>query len=125
MQSFPALSPTSECSTSPEFLSLHKRTPEIHHIVPTAGEVNSRLVQEAKARVYKITHTSGGSSASKKGAAGKAQPVLEPVLEEQPKWLLLREVVEEIQAQRGAIASMYHSTTRTAPSGDQVCHRCT
>lgn len=78
--------------------------------------------------MYKVTHTSGGSSKSKKGAGGKAQPVLEPVLEEQPKWLLLREVVEEIQAQRGVIASIDPSTAEAGPparSGDKVCCCCT
>lgn len=40
--------------------------------------------------------------------------MLEPVLEEQPKWLLLREVVEEVQAQRGAIASL----APAAPAAD-------
>jgi hypothetical protein len=51
-------------------------------------------LQEAKGRVYTVELT-----------APQAKPELNPVLEEQPKWLLLQQIAGEIQLQRGLLVS--------------------
>lgn len=71
---------------------------------PAHRQAPAPSVQEAKARVYKVIRN-GAPPRAEKGA-GSAGPALEAVLEEQPKWLLLREIAEEVQAQRGAILSL-------------------
>jgi hypothetical protein len=69
-------------------------------------------MQEAKARVYKVEPEV--RSPSDDVAAPK--PQLVPVLEEMPKWALLRHVAEEIQTQRGLLASRAHAAA-SAPVG--------
>lgn len=61
-------------------------------------------VQEAKARVYKMVAAPPSKAAS--GSAAKTTAKVTPVLEEQPEWVLLRQVAEEIQAQRSLIKSL-------------------
>lgn len=76
------------------------------------------VFQEAKARVYKVTHDvpqMGEAARNKAGAAvPKAEPQLVPVLEEMPKWSLLQQVAEEVQTQRGLLASRAGDPAATA-----------
>lgn len=66
-------------------------------------------VQEAKARVYKVTHL-----AARHAQRSVPKPQVVPVLEEMPKWELLRHVSEEIQTQRGLLASRADSAPDSA-----------
>eukprot|EP00892_Ulva_mutabilis_P008481 jgi/Ulvmu1/6004/UM026_0130.1 len=78
---------------------------------------------EAKARVYKVTRSAASARGSKSGGS-KSEPALEAVLEEQPKWLLLREIAEEIQAQRGSIVSLQSNST-TSSGGASASEQAT
>jgi hypothetical protein len=60
--------------------------------------------------VYKVGRAAPTKAASSATAAAQAYPVLE----EQPKWVLLRQVAEEIQLQRGLIASLAGGATVVA-----------
>lgn len=62
-------------------------------------------MQEAKARVYKVEPSVHAQS----NGAAAPKPQLVPVLEDMPKWALLRHVAEEIQTQRGLLASRAHA----------------
>jgi hypothetical protein len=65
-------------------------------------------LQEAKGRVYTVELT-----------APQAKPELKPVLEEQPKWVLLQQIAGEIQLQRGLLVSQSAASDagRSAASG--------
>ncbi|PSC75286.1 DNA repair endonuclease UVH1 [Micractinium conductrix] len=80
------------------------------------------IFEAAKSRVYKLKQAGGGAAAAAQkrkrragegedaaggggggGGARAAAPAVEPVLEVMPKWELLREVLEEIQAERAKL----------------------
>jgi hypothetical protein len=68
-------------------------------------------MQEAKARVYKVVQPP-----PKRGTAAASKPHLSPVLQEMPKWPVLRQLAEEIQVQRSLLASLADAQPHDRPS---------
>jgi DNA excision repair protein ERCC-4 len=91
------------------------------------------LFEAAKGRVYRLARRAAPPAAAaarkRKAAAGAAPaaapkpaagavPVVEPVLEELPKWAALREVLDEVAAERAALAAAAAADAAAGRDGD-------
>ena len=95
-------------------MSAASRHPSMWLLQPT-GEI---LFQKAKERLYCITETSGQSKLKSKPPEANVQntdpSVLKPILEENPKWRLLRKVLTEIQQEFHEHHDSLNLTTKAA-----------
>lgn len=63
--------------------------------------------------MYKMSRAAPAPAKAASSTTATSTTQVHPVLEEQPKWVLLRQVAEEIQLQRGLLASLSASGTET------------